>query len=212
MWSISSPRGIWISAATFFFFFFAPSALGGTTEGRRCTYIFNFAHMHHNAGLIVHANNNNVPTKLSSPSLGTYTVHGRAIRQWLLSCGYLRHTVPAARASQCCDKWKKLHACIGFPGGRRRRKAEHEPRLRTGKRDLPLTWRRTLFFVRIALCRGGVGWCGVVSMDRWMWMCGWGGCVLRASTRLLRYHRGSEENVQRYLGGFGQPPPPANYS
>jgi hypothetical protein len=40
MWSISSPRGIWISAATFFF---APSALGGSTEGRRCTYILNFA-------------------------------------------------------------------------------------------------------------------------------------------------------------------------
>jgi hypothetical protein len=45
-------------------------------------------------------------------------------------------------------------------------------------------------------------------MDVDVWV---GGCVLRASTTTVP-HRGSEENVQRYLGGFGQPPPPANYS
>lgn len=86
-----------------------------------------------------------------------------------MSCGYiyLWHTVSAARASQCCDKWKRLHACIGFPGGRRRRKAEHEPRftyvyLQYRASEISRSHGAVPFSL-FALCRGwgGVGWCGV---------------------------------------------------
>lgn len=131
------------------FFFFAPLHLGGT-EGRRCTeeqHILNFARTTTPAGQYLTPNLHGVrrlPTKLSSPSLGPWGVS-------------------AARASQCRSKWKKL-ACIGFPSGGAKRSMSRVyvrvPVPVQGKRDLSLTWRRTLFFVCIALCRCGV-WCGV---------------------------------------------------
>lgn len=191
-----SPRGIWISAATLFFFFFAPLHLGGT-EGRRCTeeqHILNFARTTTPAGQYLTPNLHGVrrlPTKLSSPSLGPWGVS-------------------AARASQCRSKWKKL-ACIGFPSGGAKRSMSRVLRTCTCSTGQARSLAHMAPYP--FLCShcplpgwGGVVWCRWIDgcVDGWVGAC----CVLL----LLRYHRGSEENVQRYLGGFGQPPPPANYS
>lgn len=81
VWTMVSSWHLDLCCHFFFFCAFGLGREGGTTEGRRCTCtcILNFAPIHHNAGLIVHATTIMCPQNCRRH----HSVHGYTGGQWL---------------------------------------------------------------------------------------------------------------------------------